>query len=254
MNLTITVIARSPRRSNLAWGCGWYRHARSSSNPKSKIKNPKSFTLIELLVVVAIIAVLVSLLLPALGSARDRARSLVCGSNLRQIGVAFYQYAHDHAGRFPPLNAVGNSANWQWWTNLLVGGNYLAGEFDSPAYGDIAPGSRIWNCPDAKDYWWCAGYGANEGHVIRYVLSVSLEELADPGKVFVVGDARESGGATWPAAPCPICRTWGTPYCGQLAPRHRGRVNLAFADGHAQEQELVSVLADAMTVFNHPSP
>jgi prepilin-type N-terminal cleavage/methylation domain-containing protein len=54
------------------------------------------FTLIELLVVVAIIAVLVALLLPALGSARVNAKRVVCGSQLRQIGLALSSYAQDY--------------------------------------------------------------------------------------------------------------------------------------------------------------
>jgi prepilin-type N-terminal cleavage/methylation domain-containing protein len=85
-----------------------------------------SFTLIELLVVVAIIAVLVSVLLPAMAAARNRARESVCLSNLRQIGVAFINYsvpnndyvvpsANDWSGQLAP----GVRPSWQglsgWW-------------------------------------------------------------------------------------------------------------------------------------------
>jgi len=66
------------------------------------------FTLIELLVVIAIIAVLIGLLLPALGSARASSRALVCSSNMRQLGVGATMYADDNRGVIPALWWRGN--------------------------------------------------------------------------------------------------------------------------------------------------
>jgi prepilin-type N-terminal cleavage/methylation domain-containing protein/prepilin-type processing-associated H-X9-DG protein len=60
------------------------------------MKKKQSFTLIELLVVVAIIAVLVAMLLPALNTARRQGQSVVCQTNLRQLGMIFRFYAEDH--------------------------------------------------------------------------------------------------------------------------------------------------------------
>jgi prepilin-type N-terminal cleavage/methylation domain-containing protein len=62
---------------------------------------PGAFTLLELLVVIAIIAVLASLLLPTLASAKDRGKRSACLSNLRQIGIAVHLYADEHEGSIP---------------------------------------------------------------------------------------------------------------------------------------------------------
>ena len=72
----------------------------------------EAFTLIELLIVVAIIGVLVSLLLPAVQSARAAARRTQCINNMRQIGLAMHQFCNTHSGQFPQTAHNGTTKSW----------------------------------------------------------------------------------------------------------------------------------------------
>ncbi len=93
------------------------------------MRRDNAFTLIELLVVIGIIALLVGILLPVLGSARENARSMQCLSRIRQLAQASYMYINDYDGALPPHNTIdpkledplapGAGANLAWcWAQI----------------------------------------------------------------------------------------------------------------------------------------
>jgi len=82
------------------------------------------FTLIELLVVIAIIAILAAMLLPALNSAREAAKTTTCVNNYKQMGATLALYANDNKGLTPP-GVSGTGSKQYTWGTLLVVKNYL---------------------------------------------------------------------------------------------------------------------------------
>lgn len=117
------------------------------------MKSAAKFTLIELLVVIAVIAVLAALLLPALGTARERAGRVVCASNLRQAGLAEATYANDNDGDY---------LHWLGKALFEVARNPPAPHW-SGSRGDVtdirrqlldyAGDSRVYYCPSGGFDW-----------------------------------------------------------------------------------------------------
>jgi prepilin-type processing-associated H-X9-DG protein len=125
-------------------------------------------------VVISIIAMLISLLLPALSKARESSRRVVCISNMRNLYIGFYQYTEDHSGNAPPwligAPTFGAYSQYENWVNILVGKSAWGARRSSeyiPGYtrhlGNRDGDRSVFACPSTDELLgpsWTA-YGAN---------------------------------------------------------------------------------------------
>ena len=114
----------------------------------------KAFTLVELLVVISIIALLLAVLMPALGKAREQARKIVCANNLRTMGLGDQMYSDDSDDwHVPILNGL-NPHNWFWFENPLFTKIIdMKGRFKTEAtevYTDVETLPKDFKCPSDR--------------------------------------------------------------------------------------------------------
>jgi prepilin-type N-terminal cleavage/methylation domain-containing protein/prepilin-type processing-associated H-X9-DG protein len=183
------------------------------------------FTLIELLVVIAIIAVLAALLVPAMKEAMERARTIHCLNNLRQLGVAAQLYAQDHEDVIPACLQEDLRSTWH---SLFWDLDY----FERPRQGE--PTMLV--CPAFEPFVWVSPgctYGMRSGWHSPH----NVSELEKPVDYLLFADSLSYGQCFGRLVPTQTYRIYSFEYPGpgiypRVHIRHQGRTNINFADGH----------------------
>lgn len=131
------------------------------------------FTLIELLITIAIIAILASMLLPSLNTARERARTTTCASNMKQIGQAFMFYANDNHDHVITVTKNFYDSGLTLWNAFLFKcqpypGRPVAENYISSMKIAFCPSTKLDTPVDLNDYsvtnlwkWWFYSYAGN---------------------------------------------------------------------------------------------
>lgn len=122
----------------------------------------RAFTLIELLVVVAIVVVLVAIMLPSLGEARNRAKTVACLSNIRQIGTGLYSYAQEYQNAWPYVADFSNpNAPHYWNENVLLPYMMPTRVYQT---NDMHLRGTVFECPNAAPFVVSGASGRSYGY------------------------------------------------------------------------------------------
>jgi len=201
----------------------------------------ENFTLIELLVVIAIIAILASLLLPVLKSAKGKADTIICTNHEKQFGSAFQMYFNDYEGRFSDNYPVSSGGQGYW------NSRYFLGPYLKPNAITNKPVDYHFPCPAKKsagestyDPEWC--YAANS--ILRNKRVSCVDDPSERGLLLDYQVKNFFG---------PNIK-YHNPYhpdnLNRSAYRHNLKENILFIDGHVALYHMNEAIGNRLDLFN----
>lgn len=215
-----------------------------------------AFTLVELLVVIGIIALLISILLPALNRARESAQSVACASNLRQMGIGIQFYCNDHKGFYPTIDTANNGTPYAFWAALLHNGGYVniasdGGPLSAPTGGVLRCPSRTypegWNPSIASVLWYPHFAPTVPGPMAvdlfqffsadRVNLKSARVGTIPPDKI-LLGEVLPADFSAW---------IYYTPNYGYFGAVHGKKVNVLYVDGHVTAEDAAEMESKRVT-------
>lgn len=219
-----------------------------------------AFTLIELLVVIAIIAILTSLLLPALGRAKERAQRASCKNKLRQWEIAMISYVDDNDGVLPREDAIDDVNPWpvvkapenhDVWYNCVaeaMGAKTAADYAENPLNGEFYSGTSMFRCPSARFSDTTVAYPmfslAMNSQLINLNERVQISSVREPASTALFADCGVPGekGAVEMQKPYN-----GQPkvYANRLSGRHDHGANIGMIDGSVSYFPILKVVEPA---------
>lgn len=187
-----------------------------------KTRSSRGFTLIEMLVVIAIIALLVAIITPAVNRALDNSRRIACVSNLRSLGQATLAYVVDNNQKIPFIKAPSGPgsgyANPPWF-NLLAP---YAGAVVRSNISLESGTDRVFRCPSQRGNF-AISYGPSIGAFVDGNSTLNYDAVVSPSQKVWLLDVHTGFVYFFnPAIPADL---W-------TAPRHQDRANILYFDGH----------------------
>lgn len=209
--------------------------------PRHPRRDGTAFTLIELLVTIGIIGILAAMLLPALSKAKAKARQAACANHLRQQGIAFHAFAHDHGGLFPQGVSTNHGGALElirrpepWFGQLILSPAPFA------AISNELGNPKVLVCPAMVSARLGTNFGTLNVENLGYVLHASAS-LGDTLGVLALDrnvDLNRSRRVTNGPVPGVVSVVW-TPE------RHGGRGNTLWGDAHVELRRNVDLVATA---------